>query len=62
MFTEAEGARDEAVGVVKRATEAVKPFGSRISLVIKVDVRPGYGGELEAKVERFEREIEGRRE
>ncbi len=36
MFTEVEGTWDEVFGVVKRATEAVEPFGSRVSLVIKL--------------------------
>ncbi|WP_333618959.1 thiamine-binding protein [Dietzia sp.] len=57
MFTEVEGAWDEVFGVVKRATEAVEPFGSRVSLVIKADIRPGYEGELDAKVERLEQAI-----
>ncbi|GEB21946.1 thiamine-binding protein [Brevibacterium aurantiacum] len=61
LFAETEGARDEGVGMVKRATEAVEPFSSRISLVSKVDVRPGCGGEPVAKVERFEHKIEVRR-
>lgn len=58
MFTELEGSWDEVFDVVKRATEAVAPFGSRISLVIKADIRPGYVGELEGKLERLERAIE----
>lgn len=58
MFTEIEGSWDEVFDVVKRATEAVEPFGSRISLVIKADIRPGYEGELDGKLERLERAIE----
>ena len=58
MFTEVEGEWDEVFDVVKRATEAVLPFGSRVSLVLKADIRPGYSGELEAKVDRLERAIE----
>lgn len=58
MFTELEGSWDEVFEVVKRATEAVEPFGSRISLVIKADIRPGYEGELNGKIERLERAIE----
>lgn len=54
MFTEIEGEWDEVFDVVKRATEAVGKFGSRVSLVIKADIRPGYTGELTAKVERLE--------
>ncbi|EYT54542.1 hypothetical protein H490_0106435 [Leucobacter sp. UCD-THU] len=58
MFTEIEGEWDEVFDVVKRATEAVLPFGSRVSLVIKADIRPGFEGELDAKLERLERAIE----
>lgn len=58
MFTEIEGEWDEVFAVVKAATDAVLPFGSRVSLVLKADIRPGYTGELDAKIERLERAIE----
>jgi uncharacterized protein YqgV (UPF0045/DUF77 family) len=58
MFTEIEGEWDEVFDVVKRATEAVLPFGSRVSLVLKADLRPGYEGEIDAKVERLERALD----
>nr|WP_314843517.1 thiamine-binding protein [uncultured Microbacterium sp.] len=59
MFTEVEGPDwDTVMDVVKRATEAVMPFGSRVSLVLKADIRPGYEGELDAKIERLEAAIE----
>jgi uncharacterized protein YqgV (UPF0045/DUF77 family) len=58
MFTEIEGEWDEVFAVVKRATEAVLPFGSRVSLVLKADIRPGWTGELDGKVERLERALE----
>jgi len=54
MFTTIEGEWDEVFAVVKQATEAVSAFGSRVSLVLKADIRPGYSGELTAKVERLE--------
>lgn len=54
MFTELEGEWDEVMDVVKRATAAVGAYGSRVSLVLKADIRPGYTGELTAKVERLE--------
>ncbi|MFJ4297256.1 thiamine-binding protein [Curtobacterium sp. SP.BCp] len=54
MFTELEGEWDEVMDVVKRATEAVAPFGTRVSLVLKADIRPGHTGELDGKVERLE--------
>lgn len=58
MFTEIEGEWDEVFDVVKRATEAVAAFGSRVSLVLKADIRPGHHGELDGKVQRLERAIE----
>lgn len=58
MFTEIEGDTwDEVMDVVKRATEAVLPFGSRVSLVLKADIRPGRSGEIDGKVERLEAAI-----
>jgi uncharacterized protein (TIGR00106 family) len=54
MFTTLEGEWDEVFSVVKAATEAVAAFGSRVSLVLKADIREGYTGELTAKVERLE--------
>jgi uncharacterized protein YqgV (UPF0045/DUF77 family) len=57
MFTEIEGEWDEVFAVVKAATEAVGAYGSRVSLVIKADIRPGYTGELDGKVERVEKAL-----
>lgn len=57
MFTEIEGDWDEVFAVVKEATEAVGRFGSRVSLVIKADIRPGFSGELSGKVDRLEKAI-----
>lgn len=58
MFTEIEGEWDEVFDVVRRATEAVLPFGSRVSLVLKADIRPGWVGEIDGKVDRLERALE----
>ena len=44
MFTTIEGEWDQAVA-------AVSP---RVSLVLKADIRPGWDGQLTAKVERVE--------
>ncbi|WP_110588319.1 thiamine-binding protein [Microbacterium suaedae] len=58
MFTEIEGPDwDTVMDVVKRATEAVEPYGSRISLVLKADIRPGYEGEIDGKLDRLEQAI-----
>lgn len=57
MFTTIEGSWDEVFDVVKRATEAVGAYGTRVSLVLKADIRPGHTGELTGKLERLERAI-----
>lgn len=57
MFTEIEGTWDECFDVVKRATEAVEPYGSRVSLVLKADIRPGFSGEIDGKIDRLEQAI-----
>ncbi|MGR0220264.1 thiamine-binding protein [Agromyces sp. ZXT2-6] len=58
MFTEIEGEWDEVFAVVKEATEVVADYGSRVSLVLKADIRPGWTNELEGKVDRLEAVIE----
>jgi uncharacterized protein YqgV (UPF0045/DUF77 family) len=55
MFTTVEGSWQECMDVVRRACEAVGRFGPRVSLVLKADIRPGFEGELTAKVERLEK-------
>ena len=59
MFTTLEGEWDEVFDVIKRATDAVGAFGTRVSLVLKADIRPGHTGELTGKVERLEQAIRG---
>jgi uncharacterized protein YqgV (UPF0045/DUF77 family) len=58
MFTEIEGEWDEVFDVIKRATEAVGAFGTRVSLVLKADIRPGYTGEIDGKLDRLGRALE----
>ena len=57
MFTLIEGEWDEVLDVVKRATEAVSSVAPRTSLVLKADIRPGYTGQLSAKVDAVERRL-----
>lgn len=60
MFTTLEGDWAECMDVVRRAVEAVQAHGSRVSLVLKADIRadPVTGeprtGELQAKLDRLE--------
>ncbi|MEU4519495.1 thiamine-binding protein [Amycolatopsis sp. NPDC024027] len=54
MFTNIEGEWDEVMDVVKRAVEAAGEGSARVGLVLKADIRPGFEGQLEAKVDRVE--------
>ncbi|GAB3944616.1 MTH1187 family thiamine-binding protein [Kribbella albertanoniae] len=57
MFTNIEGEWDEVMAVVKEAVEVVAAVSPRVSLVLKADIRPGYTGQLTAKVERIEQAL-----
>jgi uncharacterized protein (TIGR00106 family) len=57
MFTNIEGEWDEVMAVVKRAVDAVAASSPRVGLVLKADIRPGYQGQLTAKVERVEQHL-----
>ena len=59
MFTNIEGEWDEVMAVVKRAVDVVAAKSPRVGLVLKADIRPGYEGQLTAKVERVERHLAG---
>lgn len=59
MFTTIEGEWDEVMAVVKAAVDAVAEVSPRVSLVLKADIRPGYTGQLTAKVERVEQALDG---
>jgi len=59
MFTTVEGEWDEVMDVVKRAVDAVAAVSPRVGLVLKADIRPGYEGQLTAKVERVNSLLEG---
>ena len=52
LTTTIEGEWDEVMPVIKAACDAVGKHGPRVSLVLKADVRPGYTGQLSAKVDR----------
>jgi uncharacterized protein (TIGR00106 family) len=58
MFTTIEGEWDEVMAVVKKAVDVVAATSPRVGLVLKADIRPGFTGELTAKVERVERALE----
>jgi uncharacterized protein (TIGR00106 family) len=54
MFTSVEGEWDEVMDVVKRAVEAVAAKTSRVSVVLKADIRAGVTDGLTSKVEHLE--------
>src|SRR5438309_3040419 len=59
MFTNVEGEWDEVMAVVKQAVDAVAARSPRVALVLKADIRPGYTGQLTAKVERVNQVLGG---
>jgi uncharacterized protein YqgV (UPF0045/DUF77 family) len=54
MFTTIEGEWEECMGVVKACCDRLAEVSPRVSLVLKADIRPGFTGQLDAKVERIE--------
>jgi uncharacterized protein (TIGR00106 family) len=59
MFTTVEGEWDEVMAVVKRAVDVVAEVSPRVGLVLKADIRPGFEGQLTAKVERVQALLDG---
>ena len=60
MFTNVEGEWDEVMAVVKQAVDVVAARYPRVGLVLKADIRPGYDGQLAAKVQRVEEHLRDR--
>src|SRR3954468_13438942 len=57
MCTNIEGEWDEVMAVVKQAVDVAAATSPRVGLVLKADIRPGYDGQLTAKVERIEQHL-----
>jgi uncharacterized protein (TIGR00106 family) len=57
MFTNVEGEWDEVMSLIKACMMKVGETAPRVSLVIKVDHRPGVTGALRHKVESVERRL-----
>jgi len=57
MFTNVEGEWDEVMAVIKRAVDVVSAASPRVALVLKADIRPGFTGQITAKVERVEQHL-----
>jgi uncharacterized protein (TIGR00106 family) len=57
MFTNVEGDWDEVMNLIKACVMKVGETAPRVSLVIKIDQRPGVTGALQHKVESVERRL-----
>lgn len=60
MFTNVEGEWDEVMALVKACTEKLAESAPRVSLVMKVDYRPGVTDAMGSKVASVERRLGGR--
>lgn len=58
MFTEIEGEWDEVMDCVKRATFVLAERGIRTEVVLKADIRPGYEGTMDGKLQRLEERLQ----
>jgi uncharacterized protein (TIGR00106 family) len=59
MFTNIEGEWDEVMAVIHRCVEVVAARAPRVSVVIKIDHRPGVNDTMHKKVEKIERQLGG---
>jgi uncharacterized protein (TIGR00106 family) len=57
MFTNVEGEWDEVMGLVKACVDKVSESVPRVSVVIKIDHRPGVTDGLTAKVQAIEDQL-----
>jgi uncharacterized protein YqgV (UPF0045/DUF77 family) len=54
MFTKSEGEGVEWMAGVKQCCDVLAETSPRVGLVLKADIRPGWTGELDGKLERLE--------
>jgi len=57
MFTEIEGEWDEVMKTVKQAAFVLADRGIRTEVVFKADIRPGFTGMMNGKLERLEKAL-----
>jgi uncharacterized protein (TIGR00106 family) len=57
MFTNVEGDWDEVMRVLKQCVDHVALSAPRVSVVVKIDHRPGVTGALRSKVESVEQRL-----
>ncbi len=60
MFTNVEGDWDEVMALIKACVTAVAEAAPRVSVVIKIDHRPGVTDALRGKVEAIEKRLQGK--
>ena len=58
MFTNVEGDWDEVMALLKRCVDAVAAEAPRVSIVVKIDHRPGATDMLHTKVASIERQLD----
>lgn len=51
MFTEIEGHYDDVMAVVREATMVLATKGYRTGVSLKLDIRPGFSGQMDRKPE-----------
>ena len=57
MFTNVEGEWDEVMDLIKACVEKIAEAAPRVSVVVKIDYRPGVDGALKAKVDSVNRRL-----
>jgi len=60
MFTNVEGDWDEVLTLIKSCVMSVAEVAPRVSVVIKIDHRPGVTGALRSKVDAIDERLAGR--
>jgi len=60
MFTNVEGDWDEVLALIKSCVMTVAEVAPRVSVVIKIDHRPGVTGALRSKVDAIDERLAGR--
>ena len=60
MFTNIEGEFDDVMQVVKDATMVLVEKGYRTGVILKLDIRPGFSGQMEAKAALVDKILEER--
>ena len=58
MFTNVEGDWDEVMALLKQCVDAVASEAPRVSVVVKIDYRPGADDMMHAKVNSVERHLQ----